>query len=146
MKPDIYFAQTGHSSCCDTPEMTIDIPSAGKYTPRHWPFHLIERQRGTAMQTWKQAARSSAIAASLFGFLFAAAGLHTYAQTQSSGSHDSKDVPVPIYKVDPFWPKPLPHKWILQGIPVMVADKDDHIWVVSRPRDANPDETGAATN
>src|SRR5690348_9933682 len=64
--------ETGHLlctnrtfSCCDTPEMTIDIPSAGKYTPRHWPFHLIERQRGTAMQTWKRAARSSAIAASL---------------------------------------------------------------------------------
>src|SRR5438132_9202964 len=53
---------------------------------------------------------------------------------------------VPIYRVDPFWPKPLPNNWIIQGVPVMVADRNDHIWVVSRPRDINPDESGASTN
>ncbi len=46
----------------------------------------------------------------------------------------------PVYKVDPFWPKPLPNKWLMQGVPVMVTDKDDHIWVMNRPRDVNPDE------
>ena len=51
----------------------------------------------------------------------------------------------PVYKVDPFWPKPLPNKWLMQGVPVMVTDKDDHIWVMNRPRDVNPDETGAST-
>jgi len=51
----------------------------------------------------------------------------------------------PIYEVDPTWPKPLPNKWLMQGIPVMVTDKDDHIWVFNRPRDINPDESGAAT-
>ena len=51
----------------------------------------------------------------------------------------------PVYKVDPFWPKmPLPNKWIIQGVPTMVTDKDDHIWVLNRPRDINPDENGAA--
>src|SRR5438067_7471915 len=53
---------------------------------------------------------------------------------------------VPIYKVDPFWPKPLPNNWIIQGVPVMVTDRNDHIWVISRPRDINPDEAGASTN
>ena len=53
----------------------------------------------------------------------------------------------PVYKIDPFWPKmPLPNKWIIQGVPTMVTDKDDHIWVLNRPRDINPDEAGAATN
>src|SRR5579864_4526436 len=61
------------------------------------------------------------------------------------GRAQSAPKDMPVYKVDPFWPKPLPHKWILQGIPVMVADKNDDIWVVSRPRDANPDEIGAAS-
>ena len=28
----------------------------------------------------------------------------------------------------------------------MVTDKDDHIWVLNRPRDINPDESGAASN
>src|SRR6266699_169469 len=51
----------------------------------------------------------------------------------------------PKYKVDPFWPKPLPHHWLMQGVPVMVVDKDDHIWVMNRPRDVNPDEIGAAS-
>src|SRR5258708_12643371 len=51
----------------------------------------------------------------------------------------------PIYEVDPSWPKPLPNHWLMQGIPVMVTDKDDHIWVFNRPRDINPDESGAAT-
>src|SRR5579872_4856445 len=53
----------------------------------------------------------------------------------------------PVYKVDPFWPKmPLPNKYLIQGVPTMVTDKDDHIWVLNRPRDINPDEYGAATN
>jgi hypothetical protein len=54
---------------------------------------------------------------------------------------------VPIYRVDPFWPKmPLPNKYLIQGVPTMVTDKDDHIWVLNRPRDVNPDEIGASTN
>jgi hypothetical protein len=51
------------------------------------------------------------------------------------------DVPVPQYRVDPFWPKmPLPNKSLIMGVPVMVTDHQDHIWVVSRPRDLSPDE------
>src|SRR5579871_2781303 len=53
---------------------------------------------------------------------------------------------LPNYKVDPFWPKqPLPNHWLIQGVPTMVSDKDDHIWVLNRPRDIMPDESGAAT-
>lgn len=63
---------------------------------------------------------------------------------KDNGKNEPKDMPV--YKVDPFWPKPLPHHWIMQGVPVMVVDKDDHIWVMNRPRDINPDENGAAFN
>ena len=65
------------------------------------------------------------------------------AAVSSHAQKPPKDVPV--YKVDPFWPKPLPNKWILQGIPVLVTDKDDHIWAISRPGDIKPDESGAAT-
>src|SRR6516162_10387216 len=53
---------------------------------------------------------------------------------------------LPVYKVDPFWPKqPLPNKWLIQGVPTMITDKDDHIWVLNRPRDIMPDESGAST-
>ena len=44
----------------------------------------------------------------------------------------------PVYKLDASWPKvPLPNKWMMQGVPTMVVDKDDHIWVISRPRDVS---------
>ena len=52
----------------------------------------------------------------------------------------------PVYKVDPFWPKPLPNKWSMQQIVDIYVDKNDHIWVLNRSSDARPDETGASTN
>ena len=52
----------------------------------------------------------------------------------------------PVYRVDPFWPRPLPNKWLMQQVPTLTVDKDDHIWVLNRPRDINPDESGASTN
>ena len=51
----------------------------------------------------------------------------------------------PMYKVDPYWPKPLPNKWIMQQVPTLTVDKDDHIWVLNRSRQILPDETGAST-
>jgi hypothetical protein len=51
----------------------------------------------------------------------------------------------PVYKVDPFWPKPLPNNWSMQQIVDIYVDKDDHIWVLNRRSDARPDELGAAT-
>jgi hypothetical protein len=51
----------------------------------------------------------------------------------------------PVYKVDPFWPKPLPNKWIMQQVPTLIVDKDDHIWVFNRSRGIRPDENGAST-
>ena len=51
----------------------------------------------------------------------------------------------PTYKVDPFWPKPLPNKWSMQQIVDMYVDKDDHIWVINRQTDARPDELAAMT-
>jgi hypothetical protein len=92
------------------------------------------------MRTWKKLIRGPALLS--IGCLFILA-ISNAAQKEGA-KNPSKDVPV--YKVDPFWPKPLPNHWIMQGVPVMVVDKDDHIWVMNRPRDANPDETGAATN
>lgn len=57
-----------------------------------------------------------------------------------------KPLDKPVYKVDPFWPKPLPNKWSMQQIVDIYVDKDDHIWIINRQTDARPDETGAGTN
>jgi hypothetical protein len=52
----------------------------------------------------------------------------------------------PKYRVDAFWPKPLPNKWAMQQIVDIYVDRDDHIWTINRRVDARPDELTAATN
>src|SRR5438552_19046514 len=52
----------------------------------------------------------------------------------------------PTYRVDPFWPKPLPNKWIMQQVPTLAVGPDDHVWVFNRSRQIRPDENGASTN
>jgi hypothetical protein len=48
--------------------------------------------------------------------------------------------------VDPFWPKPLPNKWILGQIGGVAVDSHDHVWVYQRPRTLTDDERGADVN
>ena len=50
----------------------------------------------------------------------------------------------PKFKVDPFWPKPLPNNWIIGQVGGMSIDAQDNIWVFQRPRSLTPDEKGAA--
>ncbi|HTS55397.1 MAG TPA: hypothetical protein VMH26_19170 [Burkholderiales bacterium] len=51
---------------------------------------------------------------------------------------------MPRFSVDPYWPKPLPHNWILGQIGGIAVDSHDHIWVYQRPRSLTDDERGAA--
>ncbi len=50
----------------------------------------------------------------------------------------------PAYRVDPFWPKPLPHNWLLGQVAGVAVDSRDHIWIVQRPGSLTVDEAGAA--
>ena len=50
----------------------------------------------------------------------------------------------PIFKVDPFWPKPLPNRWGMQQVTGISVDQNDHIWFLNRAATANPDEVGGA--
>lgn len=44
----------------------------------------------------------------------------------------SDTVKAPIFEVDPLWPKPLPHHWLLgMAIGIWVDDKD-HVWIIHR--------------
>jgi hypothetical protein len=50
------------------------------------------------------------------------------------------------YQVDGSWPKRLPPNWTVQGITGMFVDKNDHIWVLNRPRDLDKGENFALLN
>src|SRR4051812_20509333 len=42
----------------------------------------------------------------------------------------------PTFQVDPFWPRPLPHHWILGSVTGVSVDAQDHIWLVHRGMDS----------
>ena len=53
-------------------------------------------------------------------------------------------LPAPEYTVDHYWPKvPFPNTWLIQGVPTITTDANDHIWAISRTEDLRPDESMA---
>src|SRR5260370_23072167 len=52
----------------------------------------------------------------------------------------------PQYKLDGNWTKMLPINWTIQAVTGMFADKNDHIWVLNRPRDLDRTENFAMLN
>ena len=44
---------------------------------------------------------------------------------------------VPHFEVDPFWPQPLPNKWILGSTIGVAVDARDHVYIVHRNDDGN---------
>src|SRR3954465_13260639 len=52
----------------------------------------------------------------------------------------------PRFKFDPDWPKPLPNKWKIGGVTGLAVDKDDNVWVLTRPNDLVSIEVHAEQN
>ena len=48
---------------------------------------------------------------------------------------------VPVFEVDPAWPKPLPNQWLVGSVVGVAVDSSDHIWVTHRPKTLQPNET-----
>jgi hypothetical protein len=48
---------------------------------------------------------------------------------------------VPTFEVDPFWPRPLPNRWILGAVVGVAVDARDHVWITHRPTTLQPNET-----
>src|SRR5258708_36604645 len=44
----------------------------------------------------------------------------------------------PIFKVDPDWPKQMPHGYFFGQIAGLTEDSHGNIWVISRPRSISP--------
>src|SRR3974390_2378005 len=50
----------------------------------------------------------------------------------------------PAFRVDPYWPRPLPNNWIIGQVGGIYVDAQDNIWVFQRPRSLTDDEKAAA--
>ena len=48
----------------------------------------------------------------------------------------------PQFRVDPFWPKPLPNRWSMQQVTGLHVDHMDLIWFLNRGNAAEGDEIG----
>ena len=53
---------------------------------------------------------------------------------------------VPQFKVDPYWPKPLPNNWMIGEIAGVMADAQDNIWIIQRPSTVSARETRLGKN
>jgi NHL repeat-containing protein len=73
----------------------------------------------------------------VFAIVFVCEVLKSTAHAQASQS-------VPKFELDPYWPKPLPNKWITGQIPGIAVDSHDHIWVIHRPKTIRDQEKGAS--
>jgi DNA-binding beta-propeller fold protein YncE len=59
---------------------------------------------------------------------------------------DAAGEQVPMFEVDPLWPKPLPNHWLLGNAVGVGIDSRDHVFVIHRRQSFNPrTEIGAAT-
>jgi DNA-binding beta-propeller fold protein YncE len=48
----------------------------------------------------------------------------------------------PQFVLDPAWPKPLPHHWMMGDVGGIAVDKHDHVWVIHRPRMLSSSDSG----
>ncbi len=69
-----------------------------------------------------------------------------YANSPSESLTPAVAVDAPQFKVDPFWPKPLPNDWLMGEVSGIAVDSHDAIWIINRPRSLNEDETGLIQN
>jgi DNA-binding beta-propeller fold protein YncE len=81
------------------------------------------------MRRWATAALSAGLLVTLVGPI---------------GAQRPGDVVAPRFLVDPSWPKPLPKGWIFGQVSGVAVDRQDHIWVIQRPKSLTEDERGAA--
>ena len=73
--------------------------------------------------------------------MFCVAALFAAQPMPSAQSNVTVPRQVPTFRVDPFWPKPLPNRWIIGAVAGVAVDARDHIWITHRPSTLQPNET-----
>jgi len=69
----------------------------------------------------------------LTGSLFVLNAGQSLLSTTVNAANDGRSVP--SFEVDPFWPQPLPNKWILGRTIGVDVDERDHVFIVHRDSD-----------
>jgi len=77
--------------------------------------------------------RTAILATLLVG---AVAGLSLGA-TMLDRSASGSEAVIPIFEVDPYWPKPLPNHWLMGSVIGVGVDSRDHVFVIHRQESLN---------
>jgi sugar lactone lactonase YvrE len=87
--------------------------------------------------TWARAAVTTAV----FSVTLA---IWTLLPSKVKAQSDQRAVGAPKFKVDPFWPQPLPNHWVTGGIGGVCVDAQDHVFILTHG-DLNEAEQKIAT-
>src|SRR4026208_956785 len=74
------------------------------------------------------------------------AAIATLAIGQRALESQQPMVEAPMFEVDPFWPKPLPNKWVLGNVIGVGVNARCRVFIVHRQDTMNEAESGAGTN
>jgi DNA-binding beta-propeller fold protein YncE len=61
--------------------------------------------------------------------------------TSAGTARQADTLSVPVFRVDPFWPQPLPNHWLVGAVVGVAVDARDHVWITHRPSTLQPNET-----
>jgi hypothetical protein len=88
--------------------------------------------------------RKFLLGASLAGLLAVMGGSQLHNNFIGSASAQPPgDVMVPMFQVDPSWPKPLPNHWVQAMTIGLSMDAHDNIWIIHRPQTLEQKESYA---
>ena len=83
----------------------------------------------------RESIRKIIAAGALVSVFLAFVTSHNYLRQSASAANDGRQAP--YFEVDPFWPQPLPNKWILGSTIGVAVDDRDHVYIVHRNDDGN---------
>ena len=61
-------------------------------------------------------------------------------RAQVVAGHAVDESGAPQFRVDPFWPKPLPNRWSMQQVTGISVDSMDNVWFINRANAPELDE------
>jgi DNA-binding beta-propeller fold protein YncE len=67
--------------------------------------------------------------------LLGALGITQNILEQKAAAQAKTSVQVPIFEVDPFWPKPMPNNWVFGQTIGLGIDEKDQVWIIHRGND-----------
>ena len=83
----------------------------------------------------RESIRKIIAAGALLSMFLAFVASHNYLKQAASAANSGRQAP--YFEVDPFWPQPLPNKWILGSTIGVAVDDRDHVYIVHRNDDGN---------